>query len=132
MKSYHFPSTLDPALEASRETILEGSEYAVDTESDVGPLIEPPIKKFMQDSCPSPNKTAMISCLRWWLPEIFASLLSVTSLASLAILVRQYHGRSLQELKVDLPSWLTLNTLIATLSTLARVALMVPIEFAMS
>lgn len=93
---------------------------------------EPPIKKYMQDSKPSPNKTARISCLRWWLPELFASLLAVASLVSLAIFVRQYHGRSLQELKVDLPSWLTFNTLIATLSALTRVALMVPIESAMS
>ena len=71
-----------------------------------------------------------LSFFRWWLPELFASLLSVASLISLIAVLRHYHGRGIQDLR--LPSSLTLNGLVAILSTLTRASLMVPIGSAIS
>ena len=72
----------------------------------------------------------VFSSLRWWLPEILASILSVGILISLVGLLRHYHGRHLEDL--NLPSSLTLNGLVAILPTLNRVVLMVPIASATS
>ena len=65
-----------------------------------------------------------------WLPELFASLLSVASFVSLIAVLRHYQGRGIHDL--HLPSSLTLNGLVAILSTLIRVSLMVPIGSAIS
>ena len=70
------------------------------------------------------------SFFRWWLPELFASLLSVASLVSLIAVLRHYHGRGVQDLR--LPSSLTLNGLVAILSTITRASLLVPIGSAIS
>ena len=77
-----------------------------------------------------PWRMSVLSWMRWWLPEMFASLLSVASTISLIMLVRSYHGRPLQDL--NLTSHLTLNGLVALLSTINRAALMVPIGSVMS
>ena len=71
-----------------------------------------------------------LSFFRWWMPELFASLLSVASLIALIAILRHYHGRGIHDLY--LPSSLTLNGLVAILSTLTRVSLMVPIGSAIS
>ena len=71
-----------------------------------------------------------LSFFQWWLPELFASLLSVASLIFLIAVLRHYHGRGIHDL--HLPSSLTLNGLVAILSTLTRVSLMVPIGSAIS
>lgn len=70
------------------------------------------------------------SGLRWWLPELFASLLSVVSFIALVALVHHYEGKGVQDL--NLPASLTLNGLVALLSTLIRAALMVPVASALS
>jgi hypothetical protein len=70
------------------------------------------------------------SFLRWWLPEIFASILSIAALLSIVIVLRIYDGQSLDDL--NLPYSLTLNGIIAVIATLNRVALMVAVGSAMS
>ncbi|KUJ15929.1 uncharacterized protein LY89DRAFT_99197 [Mollisia scopiformis] len=65
------------------------------------------------------------SILKWWLPEIVASTLSVATLFSLALILRLYEKRNITDLR--LLSSLTLNGLIAVISTLNRVLLMVPV-----
>lgn len=59
-----------------------------------------------------------------WLPEILASVLSAGILVAMALALAHYNGRALND--IDLPVGLTLNGLIAILSTLARVCIMVP------
>ena len=71
-----------------------------------------------------------LSFFQCWLPELFASLLSVASLASLIAVLHHYKSRGIHDLR--LPSSLTLNGLVAILSTLIRVSLMVPIGSAIS
>lgn len=71
-----------------------------------------------------------LSIFRWWLPELFASLLSIVSLASLIAVLHHYQGRGIHDL--HLPSSLTLNGLVAVLSTLIRASLMVPVGSAIS
>ena len=68
--------------------------------------------------------------LRWRLPETFATVLSVASLIALIVLVWNYRGRSLDQL--HLPASLTLNSLVAILSTINRAALMVPVGSVLS
>ena len=68
--------------------------------------------------------------LRWWMPEIIASFLSITSLLSIVIVLIVYEGRGIDDL--NLPNWLTLNGLVATLSTFNRVCLMIPVSSALS
>ena len=91
----------------------------------IGPQTERPIQTYSRHS-----DLSVLSCLRWWIPELFASLLSMCTFVSLAILLRIYDGRALNQ--IDLPSSLTLNGLIAFLSTVNRVALMVPVGSAVS
>ncbi len=76
-----------------------------------------PIKKY--------GTPKLLFLLRWWVPEIFASVLSLASLISLIIVVRTYQGSGLQHL--HLPTFLTLNGLVAIISTISRAALMVPV-----
>lgn len=61
------------------------------------------------------------------MPELFASLFFVISLI---LLVRSYHGRGIGEL--NLPYSLTLNGLIALISTVNGVALMFPVGSTLS
>jgi thiosulfate reductase cytochrome b subunit len=70
------------------------------------------------------------SFLRWWAAEIAASMLSIASLLSVMIVLRKYEGRSINDL--GLPSWLTLNGIVATISTINRVCLMLPVGSAIS
>ena len=91
----------------------------------IGSQTERPILKS-SGHC-NPN---VLSCLRWWIPELFASLLSICTFVSIMVVLRIYRAQALN--KIDLPSSLTLNTLIALLSTVNRVALMVPVGSAMS
>lgn len=68
--------------------------------------------------------------LRWWIPEIFSSFLSVAALLSLVLVLRHYDSRGINQL--NLPYSLTLNGIVAAISTVNRVALMVPVGSAMS
>ena len=76
------------------------------------------------------QRRGFFSSIRWWLPEIGASLVSVACFVALVAVVRHFQGVGVQD--TGLPSNLTLNGLIALLSTFNRVALMVPIASAMS
>ena len=67
---------------------------------------------------------------RWWLPELFASALSIASLLALVIVLRTYNGRGINDL--NLPTSLTLNGIVAAISTFNRVCLMVPVGAALS
>ena len=101
----------------------------VDDEEDTSGLIRSQKGRPIQNSARHFNPS-VISCLRWWIAELFASLLSICTFVSVMLILRKYHGRALN--KIDLPTSLTLNTLIALLSTVNRVALMVPVGSAMS
>jgi hypothetical protein len=97
--------------------------------SDYAALIDPSsVSDFAQTQ--SRTQPSRSSFLRWWLPEIFASILSVVSLLSIVIVLRHYDGQGLNDL--NLPKSITLNGLIAAIATLNRVALMVPVGSAMS
>jgi len=78
-------------------------------------------------SIPRPHSN---SVFQWWLPEILATFFSLASMISLIIVLRHCNGRSLDDLR--LPSWLTLNGLIALIATMNRVALVAPVEAALS
>lgn len=82
-----------------------------------------------EGTCQRNRDPTLTVFLCWW-PELLASLLSVASLASLIVVLLHYHGRGINDL--HLPSSLTLNGLVAILSTLIRVSLMVPIGSAIS
>ena len=94
------------------------------------PLLDPH-GSLLATATRGPRKRAkLFSELRWWLPEIFATVLSVASLIALIVLVWNYRGRSLD--KLHLPASLTLNGLVAILSTINRAALMVPVGSVLS
>lgn len=61
---------------------------------------------------------------------MFAILISLGALAFIIAIARHYRGQGVQ--KIKLPSGLTLDGLIALLSTLARAALMVPVASVLS
>ena len=117
------------SLFATDSTSVIHESYHVDDGEDASGLIGSqtgrPTQKSSRHFSPS-----VLSCLRWWIPELFASLLSICTFVSVMLILRNYHGRALNE--INLPSSLTLNTLIALLSTVNRVALMVPVGSAMS
>ena len=97
-----------------------------DEDDGVG-LIDHPINPPISRSRPG---SLADSFFRWWLTELIASLLSLGSFISLVAILDHYDGRSLQNL--NLPYSLTLNGIVAAISTFNRVALMVPVEASMS
>jgi hypothetical protein len=86
--------------------------------------------KSSSPSGASRTKPSRSSFLRWWFPEILASIISVASLLSAVIVLRHYDGLGLNDL--NLPKSLTLNGIVAVIATVNRVALMVPVGSAMS
>ncbi|KAL1969877.1 hypothetical protein VTN77DRAFT_7386 [Rasamsonia byssochlamydoides] len=76
------------------------------------------------------TRPSLLFILRWWLPEVFASMLSIASFLSTIILLQKYNGRGINDL--ILPQPFTLNGIVAALSTFNRVCLMVPVEAAIS
>lgn len=63
----------------------------------------------------------------WW-PEIFCCLLSIACLAALTHFLEVYDGQRLP----DWPSGITVNTIVALLSTVARTAFTVPVAEGLS
>jgi hypothetical protein len=61
----------------------------------------------------------------WWKPEVFASFLSIVSFVSIVVVLSVYDGVALTEL--NLPTSLTLNSVIAALATVNRACLMTPV-----
>lgn len=117
------------SLLGSDSTSLIYESYHADDREGASGLIGSQTERPTQKSSRHFN-LSVLSCLRWWIPELFASFLSICTFVSLIFILRHYHGRALNE--IDLPSSLTLNTLIALLSTVNRVALMVPVGSAIS
>lgn len=100
---------------------------AANGEDDGAGLLDHPINPPVSRSRPGSFKD---SFFRWWLTELVASLLSLGSFLSLVAILNHYDGRGLQE--INLPYSLTLNGVIAAISTLIRVTLMVPVEASLS
>lgn len=99
------------------------------TNSDYTTLVDP----YSTSDFPgtqSRTRHSRSSFLRWWLLEIFASILSIAALLSIVTVLRIYDGQSLNNL--NLPYSLTLNGIVAVIATLNRVALMVSVGSAMS
>jgi hypothetical protein len=89
--------------------------------SDYDPVINPidvqdlqPVRRFGGNSF-----------LRWWGAEIVASILSIASLLSIVVLLKEYEGKGINDL--GLPSWLTLNGIVAIIATINRVCMMLPV-----
>ncbi|KAF2422356.1 hypothetical protein EJ08DRAFT_682680 [Tothia fuscella] len=93
---------------------------------DTQPLQIPPTEASRQ-WC---TTFSIFSVPRWWLLELIASILSIASLISIVALLRHHNGRGLGD--VNLPKRLTLNGILAVISTLNRACLMVPVSAAMS
>jgi hypothetical protein len=70
------------------------------------------------------------SIFSWWKFELLASIISIGSIMALALVVRRYEGRPLEN--INLPHSLQLSAIVAALSTVARVSLLVPVASAMS
>ena len=97
----------------------------LDTDDGYTALIKP---SFASDTFRT--KPSKSSLLRWWFPEILASIISVASFLSTVIVLRHYDGLGLNEL--NLPNSITLNGIIAVIASINRVALMAPVGSAMS
>lgn len=70
------------------------------------------------------------SIFGWWKYELLAHFISIGSIVALALVARHYEGRPLAD--INLPSSLQLSSIIAALSTVTRVALLVPVASAIS
>ena len=117
------------SLLGTESTSVIHEPYHADDRQDASTLI------CSQKESPTPKSArhfnqSVLSYLHWWITKLFASLLSMYTFVSLTVLLRVYDGRALNQ--IDLPSSLTLNGLIALLSTINRVALMVPVGSAIS
>ncbi|KAE8454181.1 hypothetical protein EG329_005106 [Mollisiaceae sp. DMI_Dod_QoI] len=87
----------------------------------LSPPIGSPTGKADRPRNASPNPIILatgtrsgLSILRWWIPEIVTSFLSIAALLAIVIVLRVYANRSLND--VNLPFELTLNGLVAALS----------------
>ena len=118
--------TSHPSLlsHASQRSFSNGDEPRFGSDSHHARSIDAHSMIPLEGTTPAVNINTS-SWFRWWLPEILASVLSVVSMGSLIILLAVYDRRGLKD--TDLPSSLTLNSIIALISEIARVALMVPV-----
>lgn len=69
------------------------------------------------------REPSILRILRSWLPEVLWTLVSIACLIAIAVVLKLYDGQ-------PLPNWplgITLNTLVAFLSTLCRAAFIVPV-----
>ena len=130
MSSHRLIPGMDVQLQSMNYQRLSEESSSLATKNVKGKDSETPQNdsSFRRSRLPRPRGTH--TGLRWWLPEIFASLVSVSSFVALVAVVRHNQGRGLQD--VDLPPSLTLPGLIALLSTLIRATFMVPIGSALS
>jgi hypothetical protein len=64
----------------------------------------------------------------WWLFEVFAATISVLAMLTLIGVLHVYNGRVVQRLHLGI----TLNGLVAALSTICRTALMIPVTAGIS
>ena len=99
------------------------------SQDDTAKLIETRLQESLESAKPS-LKSQKFPELRWWLPEILASILSLISFISLVVLIWHYQGQSLDGLR--LPGSLTLNGLVSIIATINRAALMIPVGSIMS
>ena len=76
------------------------------------------------------ERKGVFSSFLWWWPEVLAILVSIASFAGIVAIAQHYRGHGIQQ--VELPSGLTLNGLIALLSTIARAALLIPVASTLS
>lgn len=109
------PATRSPAGDdISRESLHNTKQsqlsYAVDM-----PCKNNPFHRFSKYS----------NVLSWWVPELIASALSVASFGSIVVLLLIYDRCAVARL--DMPSGLTLNGILALLATMGRVCLCVPV-----
>ena len=75
-------------------------------------------------------RKGLSATLLWWWPELLAALFAIFAFVSIVAVAAHFRGHSVQS--VGLPSGLTLNGLIALLSTISRTALLTPIASALS
>ena len=62
-----------------------------------------PQKKNLSQSSTQPSSTAVLSCYRSWLPELFASLLSMLPFIPLVYIPRNYHDRAPNDIDLLYP-----------------------------
>ncbi len=115
-------------LDSDSTSVLHET-YPADDGEVASRLIGSENKNCSQSSTRS-SSTGVLSSLRWWMPELFASLLSMVSFVSLVFVLRNNYGKAPNQ--IDLPLSIGLNGLVALPSTVNRVALMVPVGSAMS
>lgn len=68
------------------------------------------------------------ACVRWWIWEIVALLVSILALTMIVLILYLLQGRSL----LDWPWPITINSLIAIFSTVMKAALFVPVAASVS
>lgn len=79
----------------------------------------------------TPSRKGVYTSLRWWWPEVLAALCALSALAAIVGVVRHYRGQRVD--RVGLPQMsISLNGLIALLSTIFRAALLIPVASALS
>jgi len=76
-----------------------------------------------------PTSRLLTSTLMWWIPELVASALSITSFCAIVGILYKFNGRLAADL--HLPRFLTLNGLVAAIATVNRACLTTPVCSAM-
>lgn len=91
-------------------------------------LLEPDSSEHVECLEPRP-RPIYNSWLRWWLPEMLASALSIVAFILLIVLLHSYNGRMVLTPQFPLPfgAFVSLNGLAALLASITKSALMVPI-----
>lgn len=82
----------------------------------------------IEDDGLEPTKGKVAKCVAvcvWWIPELFASLVSIIMLGCIVALLVVYDHQLLTELR--LPKYLTINGIIAALATINRACLNTPV-----
>ena len=119
-----YSSQASSSFSVPRKAIRSDAERYADRTA----LMQP--SESIQSKSHRKKHTGRSSFLRWWLPEIFASVLSVACLVCIVAILRVYDRRGLDQ--VNFPTGLTLNGVIALIATINRVALMVPVGSSLS
>lgn len=117
-------SQANSSFSIPRKPVRHNAERDADRTALIQPSVSDQSRSYRQ------TRAGSSPILRWWLPEIFASIFSVACLVCIVIILRVYDHRGLDQ--VNFPSGLTLNGVVALIATINRVALLVPVGSTLS
>ncbi|KAF4888369.1 hypothetical protein CGCF415_v009030 [Colletotrichum fructicola] len=112
-----------------RDSVHEGSDAAINNDHGLEPQESGSSSHEPKGAGAEPRRsTRSLSILKDWWQEILWCIISLIAFAALVLVLKEFNQKPLPRW----PSGITLNTIIAALSTIARTAFLIPVSEGLS